>query len=219
LPGTIPVAFLPARGLVKHLIPVALLLLAAVTFGCKEDVIAPPDSPCSRRWDYVAATSPENAIHNITGSYINLDPVEYDSTLAPGYVFRFAPADIGAGQPDSLIRRQELDFAENLFINGAGESAPKATRICLAVQVTSSGPDSRAGHASWMKCVVHTDLTLNFYNRASIIVKGPAWWYFRQVPEGSGTWMLAEWVDRPADSASGTSGLIPTWGALHRTYR
>jgi hypothetical protein len=214
----------------KRFALVPLLLMTAVLSGCND----PVDPPC--RWPscpvlsghYVAPTSPENVISNMATLYINLDPAAYDSTLAPDYVFRFLPYDITAGQPDSLIRSEEMSFAQNLFINGAGEGSPKATRIQLVLETVSSEPDHRIGHATWVKCVVSTNLTVTFTNANPITVTGPAWWYFRQVPEGSGRWRLAEWVDRPPGRIGGAQGRVsihgalvsmPTWGQLHRVFK
>jgi hypothetical protein len=203
----------------------SLAILAVLGSGC---IFFPGKGDTTTKKPYVAFTSPENVISNMSALYINLDPVEYDSTLAPGYVFRFAPADITVGMPDSLIRNQEMEFAENLFVNGAGESNPKATRIQLVLQTTSSGPDNRIGHSGWMKYVVNTNLTVSFTNANPITVTGPAWLYFRQEPENSGRWWLAEWADQPVASATPAPGRVSVqsvlaratgWGAVRRAYR
>jgi hypothetical protein len=216
----------------KRLAPALLLLMMATVSGCHANwdcfCGCDPDLCNPLKLPYVAPTSPENVIKNMAALYINLDPVRYDSTLATGYVFRFQPTDITAGQPDSLIRAGEMNFAENLFINGAGEGSPKATRIQLVLTPNSSGVDNRIGHSGWMKYVVQTQLTVTFTSRDSIKVNGPAWLYFRQQPEGSGNWRLAEWVDQPVSSGSApgrafTQGALAasgaTWGQLRKLYR
>jgi hypothetical protein len=218
----------------KRFAPALLLLVMATVSGCHGDIIdcfcgCDPDLCYPRKQFYVAPTSPENVIRNLEALYINLDPVEFDSTLAPGFVFRFQPADIGVGQPDSLTRPEVLQFAENLFINGAGDGSPRATRIQLILTPNSHGDDNRIGHIGWKKYVVQTQLTVTFTNTPSINVTGPAWLYFRQVPEGSGRWMLAEWDDQPVSSAGGvprrvmTQGAMAaspyTWGMLLKLYR
>jgi hypothetical protein len=202
----------------KRFVTVFLLLLAALP-GCQGTQTTQP----------IYYPFPENAIESLAHLYTNMDPVKYDSTLAPGYVFRFQPYDVTAGQSDSLVRAEEMSFARNLFVNGAGEGAPRATRTRLVVVITSSGPDLRAGHSGWVKYVVNTNLTLSFAsNPWTTSVSGPAWWYFRQVPEGSGCWKLAEWADQPLIPGSGRSRTLPqgalaatpvTWGMLHKLYQ
>jgi hypothetical protein len=233
LPGTVFTMLLPRKAAMKRFAPVLLLPLIAILPGCNGFIT---DCTCSihpekcypLHQSYVAPTSPENVIKNMAALYINFDPVEYDSTLATGYVFRFQPSDITSGQPDSLIRAQELSFAENLFINGAGPEVPRATRIRLVLQILNSGIDNRVWHAGWKKYVVQTQLTVTITNQDSIKVTGPAWWYFRQEPEGSGRWRLAEWADQPLSSGRGpgrvfTQGVLAasgnTWGVLHKLYR
>jgi hypothetical protein len=222
--------FFPRKAAMKRFAPVAVLLLTVLVSGCNDGDIPLcwPNCPAPHRPFYVTPTSPENVISNLEALYINLDPVEYDSTLAPDYVFRFQPTDIAVGQPDSLVRAEELNFAGNLFVNGAGEGSPKATRIQLILTPISSGDDNRIGHAGWRRYVVQTQLIATFANRPSINVTGPAWLYFRQVPERSGRWMLAEWVDQPLSSGSAPgrvftqgarAGSPYTWGMLRKLYR
>jgi hypothetical protein len=130
----------------KHVTPVILLALIALISGCIWDPPVggePPPSPVA----YLAPTSCENVIHNLAALYENRDAVEYDSTLADDYVFRFALNDIGQGQADSLLRAEEMSFAENLFVNGAGSEYPPATRIKLVITVVSHGPDNQIGRA------------------------------------------------------------------------
>jgi hypothetical protein len=209
----------------KHFTPVVLLSLIVLVPGCIWD---PPVEPPPTQQTYLAPTSPENVIHNLQALFANRDPVEYDSTLADGYVFRFALDDITQGRPDSLIRAEEMSFAENLFVNGAGEGYPPATTIKLVIGIVSHGPDNRIGHESWVKYVVNTDLTVNFADRNPLTVKAPGWLYFRQQPEGSGRWRLAEWADQSVAPAGGAPGRALTqgaqaraltWGGARRGYR
>ena len=211
----------------KHVTPVVLLSLIALVTGCIWDPKT-GGTPPPTKLAYLSPTSPENVIKNLEALFINLDPVEYDSTLASDYVFRFAPGDITQDQPDSLIRVEELEFAENLFVYGAGENHPHATQIKLVISIVSKGPDPRISHPGWMKYVVNTNFSVNFTVANPLLVKGPAWLYFRQEPAGGGRWRLAEWADQPVASVGGapgrafTHGVLDrtvTWGAARRGYR
>jgi hypothetical protein len=209
----------------KRLTLALLLLMAAVVSGC----IVETKPSQTQVHPYVAPTSPEKVIQNLAALYINMDLVEYDSTLAPDFVFRFAPGDISQGQADSLTRAEEMAFAENLFVNGAGEGAPRATRIQLVLQTASGGDDNRIGHTGWKRYYVNTNLSVSFTNANPIQVTGPALMYFRQVPEGSGRWRLAEWIDQPVAPSGGAPGRVSprgalaadvtTWGMVRRLYR
>jgi hypothetical protein len=232
MPGRMLKKLFPRKVAMRRFAPVLLLLVIAAVSGCHGNwdcfCSCDPDLCNPLKLPYVPPTSPENVIKNMAALYINLDVARYDSTLATGYVFRFQPTDITVGQPDSLIRAEEMNFAENLFINGAGEGSPKATRIQLVLEIGSSGADNRIGHAGWKKYVVQTQLTVTFTSRDWIKVNGPAWLYFRQEPEGSGRWRLAEWADQPVSSGSAPGRVFTmgapaasgtTWGQLRKLYR
>ena len=206
----------------------ALLLVATALFpaGCifSPDQGGPPPPP-----DFWADTSPENVIHNIAACYIARSTVRYEEVLATGYVFRFLRADITTGDPDSLTRPEEMNFAEHLFDSGKPEqSLLPATKISLRTVITSHDADARFGHAGWMKYVVETDMTLDFANGDKQTIAAPALWYFRQQPDSSGHWKLAEWEDQPSgssgapsrnDSKAAASGSSTTWAALRSRYR
>ena len=203
-------------------IMLSMAIVAALVAGC---IFSPTTGGTTSKLPYVAPTSPENVIANMAALYINLDPVEYDSVLADNYVFRFVLGEITAGKADSLIRNEEMNFAENLFINGIDVDHPHANKITLTLQVSSKTPDNRIGHGTWVKCIVNTNLTVDFTN-SNLTVTSPAWLYFRQVPEGSGRWRLAEWADQPGSSGApgrqvSTQGGAPvkaSWTTLRQGY-
>jgi hypothetical protein len=197
----------------------SLGLLAAGVAGCGIVTPGPPPPPPP----YVAPSSPENVIFNLGRTYVRLDPVEYDSLLTDDYVFRFLQGDAPVGRADSLIRAEEMAFAGNLFVNGAGPNNPVATQIRLALATVRSQPDPRIGHNGWVWHVVNTELIVYFADGTSFAVISPAWLYFRQVPAGSGRWRLAEWADQPGapDRQFGPSGAAASrssWGVLRRAY-
>ncbi|MBI5836328.1 MAG: hypothetical protein HZB25_03695 [Candidatus Eisenbacteria bacterium] len=171
---------------------VLALALGGCIFFPDDDVIQPPAPK------YLAPISPENVIKNLETLYISRDFTQYDSVLAAGYIFRFQPADITAGAPDSLIRVEEMNFAENLFQRGGPDGAPPASRIGLVITKTGSGPDPRFGHAGWLRYNVSTNLTITFSDGNAMAVVSPALFYFVQEPAGSGMWRLAEWADQPS---------------------
>ncbi len=178
-------------------------LVVAFSFlptGC---IFSPQGGGTTPPPDYLPDTSPENVIHNIGALYIRRDVQKYDDTLGQDYVFRFQPIDIGPSQPDSLLRSEEILFAEHLFQTGKPEEdLQPASRISLVITTTSSGPDPRIGHFGWKKYVVQTQLTLTFPNGNQNNVNSPAWFYFKQEPDSSGHWKLAEWADQPSGSAA-----------------
>ncbi|HVP38037.1 MAG TPA: PEGA domain-containing protein [Candidatus Saccharimonadales bacterium] len=177
---------------------------------------------------YRSPTSPENVIYNLMLLYHQRDSEEYGQVLASDYIFRFAPVDIVPGQPDSLLRADELSFAENLFRTGKpAEDLEPAANSSLAITIQSHGPDLRVGHSGWEKYVVNTYLTLGFADGNTLRVTGVSWFYFTQEPAGSGSWKLAEWADQGATLGSFLAvraqgpqpARVTTWGALKRLYR
>src|SRR5437016_8401319 len=91
----------------------SIALAALLICGCG------PGEHFGHSRQYVAYTAPRNVILDIDAVYENEDFHEYDANvLSSDFVFRFQQADIQAGQPDSLIRLYEVNFAENLFAKG-----------------------------------------------------------------------------------------------------
>ena len=189
---------------------------------------------------YLPPTSPENVVHNIQSVYINKDFSKYDSTLSTDYKFMFLQSDLTPGMPDSITHAEEVTFAEHLFKDGsAGLEA--ASTIRLKIDITGSYPDNRVGHEGWQERIVMTNLALDFSGgQFTTTVAGPAIFYFKQEPAGSGTWKFAEWDDMPANSSpsrltataalhvgaasqAGAARGAPTgassWGHLRRDYR
>jgi hypothetical protein len=176
-----------------------LVLPAALVGGC---IFSPnTGGGGNTRQPYFPRTSPENVITDIQNAYINLDRVEYDSTLASDYVFRFQQADITQlNAPDSLIRAEELTFAENLFTNGYN-GQPAASKIALTITIGSKDDDNRIGHSGWKKYNVTTALAITFPDGNQTTVNSPATFYFRQEPAITGLWVFAEWQDQPGSTA------------------
>ncbi|HVP38036.1 MAG TPA: hypothetical protein VMS93_02515 [Candidatus Saccharimonadales bacterium] len=204
-----------------------LALAAALAVGCGgcndfSPVVGPPVS-----YPYISMSNPESVLVNLRASYINRDAAEYDRILTSDYVFRFAPVDIVPGQPDSLLRGDEMSFAQNLFHDGKpAQNLPRASQASLVFTIQSRDLDNRVGHAGWQKYVASTDLTLHFVDGNTTRVTGLEWFYFKPEPAGSGTWKLAEWDDRGASLGvpAGVRSLKPqpanvvTWGKLKRLY-
>jgi hypothetical protein len=208
----------------KPVILLTLAIVAALAAGC---IFFPDDDNKPRpKPVYQPPISIPNVVANMATLYINQDPVEYDSVLADDYVFRFVLGEITEGKADSLIRNEEMNFAENLFVHGADPDHPRANKITLTLQISSATPDNRIGHGTWVKCVVNTNLMVDFTN-SNLTVTGPAWLYFKQVPEGSGRWRLAEWADQPGASTApagpvrttGAVAATPGWARLHSEYK
>ena len=175
---------------------IAAVGLAALLAGC----FNPPVIP-KQKIQYRAYTSPANVIFNIHAIYENQDFHEYDANaLASDYVFRFQQADISSGQPDSLIRAEEVTFAENLFSKGT-VTQPAAAKITLQIDTLASSPDLRLGHEGWIRVDLQTSLVVTFPEGNTLNVNSPAVFYFKQEPAGSGTWKFAEWKDEPSTAA------------------
>ncbi|MBI5836329.1 MAG: hypothetical protein HZB25_03700 [Candidatus Eisenbacteria bacterium] len=177
------------------LVASAALLTAA---GC---IFSPGSGGTTPPQEYLPDTSPENVIHNVSALYEKRDVTKYEETLGANYVFRYQPADIVAGQPDSLIKAEEVEFARHLFETGKpAEGLPAASRITLRITINSSGPDDRIQHRNlgWMKYNVRTELTINFPDGSGNNVSSPALFYLKQEPDSSGHWKLVEWADQPA---------------------
>ncbi|HVP37880.1 MAG TPA: hypothetical protein VMS93_01735 [Candidatus Saccharimonadales bacterium] len=169
-------------------------VIALLLAGC---IFSPDTKRPTQPSGYLAYSSPENVITNMTRLYNNRDFTEYGNALASDYVFRFAPVDIIVGQPDSLVLADELTFAENLFHDGKpAANLEPASKITLVINTQTHGPDNRVGHSGWERYVVSTDLTLDFADGNSSRVTGTGYFYFKQEPAGSGTWKLAEWADQ-----------------------
>ena len=147
-------------------------------------------------------TSPENVVNNIAAVYELRDVTQYDSLLTDAYVFRFQEADIRTGAPDSIGHAQEILFAEKLFVSGAGGENPAASRITFSYTISAIGDDPRLGHTGWKRYTVQTTVKVGFSNGNEIEVNSPAEFYFKQDPEGSGLWRLAEWRDLPGGTGA-----------------
>ena len=177
------------------------VVFASALSGCS--IFSPDHRRIHTQIEYRAPTTPENVIHNIHAVYENLDFNKYDEVLASDYVFRFQHADIQSGEADSLIRAEEVTFAENLFNKGATlgtVSEPAASKISLKIDVLDSSPDLRVGHADWVRYEVQTTLLVTFAG-SNVNVDSPATFYFKQEPAGSGTWKFAEWKDEAPNGA------------------
>ncbi len=156
---------------------------------------------------YKAPTSPYNVILNIQALYQNRDFQKYDETLSQDYVFRFIPDPV-SGRQDSLIRAEEVNFAEHLFSTGSTDKTePPASRISMAIDTVSSTPDARVGKEGWIRYIVSTHLRLTLSNANQTTVDSPAWFFFKQEPAGSGTWKLAEWQDQPTPGQPAAPGM------------
>ena len=196
---------------------VAMLLLACAA-GCGSQTVTKPPAT-------VPAPSGD-VIRDMKSLYINRDVQEYGKILSSDYVFRFVPDPV-SGHEDSLSRAEELNFGNHLFVTGSTDGQePPALSIRLTIDTTSSEPDNRRGHTGWVRYYVQTSLTLTQTNGAAHNVNGPAIFYFKQEPAGSGVWKLAEWQDEPV-SSRGTrvspQGATPTartsWGSLKKIFR
>lgn len=180
---------------------ILFLALAVVVFfqfspGCIFDPTVVP----KEKLKYLARTSPENVIYNVTAAFQNQEFLPYSEQLCDGYVFR-GILDENTNRQDSLILAEELNFAENLFQRGSSDRTQKpATSIKLVIITTSKDPDPRVGHEGWIRYVVQTSLKVNTADGGEIVVNSPALLYLR--PDPGATWCLAEWQDeRSAESS------------------
>jgi len=154
--------------------------------------VTPPPPPPHYR-----VPGPYNVIQNLATLYVNRDVTEYDSTLALDYVFRFVPDPI-TNKQDSLIRPEELNFADHLFNTGSTDGSQKpASLIRLQIDTVSSTVDPNPYHTGWIRYVVNTDLQITKSDGSTDGVVGPAVLFLKRVPPGSNRWRLAEWDDQP----------------------
>ncbi len=188
-----------------------LALAVALFFQFSPGCILDPPTKSKPKLAYRARTSPANVIFNVAAAFQNRESARYIEQLCEGYVFRGVPDPLTSRQ-DSLIRTEELNFAENLFERGSTDGLQKpATSIVLVIDTTSSTPDPRLGHEGWMRYIVQTSLRITTAD-GQIVVNSPAWLYLR--PDPDGTWCLAEWQD---ESSDGSPVMRAVWACGGRT--
>ena len=195
-------------------------LLAALVLGAGCNPIAPqkvtPKYLCP-------ASCSGSVLQSFRNLYMNRDTLEYAQAISSDFVFRFL-SDPVSGHSDTLDRAGELRFAANLFVRGSSDGVEKpAVGVQVAFDTVSSSPDNRIGHAGWIRYDLQTSLVVTLQDETSHTVHGPAVFYFKQEPAGSGTWKLAEWDDQPTSSSPRPGGTLPTagtsWSSLRRLYR
>jgi hypothetical protein len=193
----------------------ALVATAALAgFGCNSTTAPATTSP------YLADTSAENTIANVATAFGKMDSAELAAILPPEFAFRFMPADVGSGSPDSLTQEQFLNALGKLF---AAKSPCSASKIALTITPVHKQPDVRPGHDGWKHYTVNAALVVTYQDGNQISVNSPLEMYLRQTTAGSNHWLLAEWQDeqgstgapwsrvRPASAGAPTSS---TWGHL-----
>ena len=142
--------------------------------------------------EFLARTSPAAIIHNMAESFHARDFNHYTEQLCAEYVFRFIPDN--SGHSDSLIRNEEVNFAEHLFTTGSTDGTQlAASKISLAIDTLASNPDGRVGHEGWLRYYVNTRLAISLPDGQEINVVSPAYLFFHQ--DNAGLWCLAEWQD------------------------
>jgi hypothetical protein len=138
----------------------------------------------------------ESAVYALRDAFVHQDVDAYGALLADDYVFRFLPRDVDPGQPDTLDRAGELNFARHLFRGGAASHRQPAAEVRLEFVITERSPVVCEDSLRWQQFTVMTHLRVSVLGDGELRVDGPALLRWRRGCAPGSAWRLVEWTDR-----------------------
>ncbi len=206
-----------------------LVSLACLSSACDDDPVEPDPGP-EGPW-VPALSAPDSILEAIEIIYNDRTHSaatradEYAKLLwprtetAPGFVFRFQPADIQNGLPETWGAEEEVDAHQGMF---GAQAAGDIHSLQLAItrnsaQVLSPPDPLRPG---WQEIFARNIyLRLMFNPNDGLEVNGGQG-EFAFAPAEGGTWRLGDWQDLPRPEPKTESAVEPaTWGSFKTLYR